>query len=143
MQVYVLLFNPGTDNEGIHTLKMKEDGRDVVLMFESEDDAARFGLMLEAQDFLAPNVESIDSEEVEEFCQQADFEALLVPEGTLAMPPDASLDRTDWQPDQAAPRNLGGRGEATSAPNPDQEKPPPDFSGDELARIRQRLEGLL
>ncbi|MCS6815504.1 MAG: DUF3110 domain-containing protein, partial [Cyanobacteria bacterium] len=56
MQVFVLLFNAGTDQEGIHTLKMMDPElgeRNVVLMFEAEDDATRFSLMLEAQDFPA------------------------------------------------------------------------------------------
>ncbi|MEO1297556.1 MAG: DUF3110 domain-containing protein, partial [Cyanobacteria bacterium J06636_16] len=42
MQVYVLLFNAGTDNEGIHSLQA--NGRNTVLIFEDEDDATRFGL---------------------------------------------------------------------------------------------------
>jgi len=49
MKVFVLLFNPGTENEGIHTLSMGD--RHLVLMFEDEDDAIRYSLLLEAQDF--------------------------------------------------------------------------------------------
>gem|GEM_PF-3889562 len=52
-QVYVLLFNARSENEGIHTLQIGD--RNVVLMFESEDDAIRFGGMLEAQDFPNPS----------------------------------------------------------------------------------------
>jgi len=125
MRVYVLLFNPGTENEGIYTLKMQEDERNVVLMFESEEDATRYGLLLEAQDFLSPNVEAIDSEEVEEFCEEAQYECVLVPEGTLAIPPETNLDETDWDPDK------------------DPEATPAEFSGSELDAIRRRLEGLL
>ena len=61
MRVFVLLFNAGTENEGIHTIRIGD--RNKVLMFESEDDANRFALMLEAQDFPPPSVEEIDSEE--------------------------------------------------------------------------------
>ncbi len=49
MRVFVLIFNAGTDNEGIHTIRVGD--RNKILMFESEDDALRFALMLEAQDF--------------------------------------------------------------------------------------------
>ena len=42
MRVFVLLFNPGTENEGIHTLTVGD--RNIVLMFESEDDATRYAL---------------------------------------------------------------------------------------------------
>ena len=44
MKVFVLLFNPGTENEGIHTLSMGD--RHLVLMFEDEDDATRYSLLL-------------------------------------------------------------------------------------------------
>ncbi len=70
MRVFVLLFNARTENEGIHTIRVGD--RNKLLMFESEDDAIRFALMLEAQDFPTATVEPMDSEELEEFCASAD-----------------------------------------------------------------------
>lgn len=128
MRVFVLLFNAGTDNEGIHTLKLKDGDRNVILMFESEDDAARYGLMLEAQDFLNPVVECLESEEIDEFCQDSAYESILVPEGTLAMPPESNLETTDWQLEGAKLPTTGDTA---------------NFSDLELERLRQRLEGLL
>lgn len=127
MRVYVLLFNARTENEGIHTLKMED--RNVVLMFESEDDATRYSLMLEAQDFSAPTVEEFDSEEIEEFCQGADYECKLVPEGMLAVPPEQNVEQTDWQPGEK--------------PKPAQPTASTEMSESELEQIRRRLEGLL
>ncbi|MEO1147742.1 MAG: DUF3110 domain-containing protein [Cyanobacteria bacterium J06638_22] len=131
MRVYVLLFNPGTENEGIHTLKLKDEDRNVVLMFESEEDATRYGLLLEAQDFLSPTVEEIESEEVEEFCEEANYDCVVVPEGTLAIPPEATLESTDWQEDGEVP------------PAEEEAEPPSEFPGTDLDAIRQRLEKLL
>ena len=37
MNVFVLLYNSGTDKEGIHSIELK--GRTIVLMFEDKDDA--------------------------------------------------------------------------------------------------------
>ena len=85
MQVYVLLFNAGTDNEGIHSLQA--NGRNTVLMFEDEDDATRFGLMLEAQDFPTPDIEVFEQDEIEEFCAEAGFDLRLIPAGALMVPP--------------------------------------------------------
>jgi hypothetical protein len=127
MRVFVLLFNARTENEGIHTLKVED--RNVVLTFESEEDAMRYGLMLEAQDFVSPTVEAFELEEIEEFCQSADYECKLIPDGTLAIPPESNVEQTDWQPD-AKP---------TSA-NKDE---PTEFSDSELEALRRRLEGLL
>jgi hypothetical protein len=131
MRVFVLLFNAGTDNEGIHTLKVGD--RNVVLMFESEDDATRYGLLLEAQDFTSPNVESFEAEEIEGFCDEAGYECKLVPEGMLAVPPETNVDATDWSPEAAPAARTADSANQDSA----------EFSESELEQIRRRLEGLL
>ncbi|MCU0524066.1 MAG: DUF3110 domain-containing protein [Elainella sp. Prado103] len=131
MRVFVLLFNARTDNEGIHTLRMGD--QDVVLMFESEDDATRFGVMLEAQDFASPSVEAFDSEEIEAFCEGANYECRIVPEGTLMLPPEANLEQTDWQ--------LEDSGTASQSTTADLESN--ELSSSELDQIRRKLEGLL
>jgi hypothetical protein len=119
-RVFVLLFNAGTDNQGIHTIRIGD--RNKVLMFESEDDATRFGLMLEAQDFPEATVEEMDVEVIEEFCSDADYDSELIEEGMLAMPPEANVEKMDWQPD-------------------DDQTKEPEIS--DLERIRRQLEGLL
>ncbi|MBF2027094.1 MAG: DUF3110 domain-containing protein [Oscillatoriales cyanobacterium C42_A2020_001] len=130
MQVYVLLFNVGTDNEGLHTLRIGE--HNVVLMFEEEDDATRYALLLEAQDFPSPSVELLEQEEIEEFCEGSGYVAQLVPAGfvpqsdaerLLMAPPENNVDETDWQLER--------------------KEPEPAIANDELESIRRRLEGLL
>jgi hypothetical protein len=132
MQVFVLLYNAGTENEGIHTLKIGD--RNVVLMFETEDDATRYAMMLEAQDFGSPDVEGLDDEEVEEFCQSAGYESKLVPDGALAVPPETNVEKPDWQPD--------GTSSGTAEPGTSASEKP-EFPNSELDRIRRQLEGLL
>jgi Protein of unknown function (DUF3110) len=118
-RIFVILFNARTENEGIHTLQIGD--RNKVLMFESEDDATRFGLLLEAQDFPPSSVEAMDAEEIQEFCESADYDWEIVPEGALAIPPENNVEQTEWQPDAA-----------------NSEVPESD-----LDRIRRQLEGLL
>src|SRR4028118_2281057 len=119
-RVFVLLFNAGTENEGIHTIRIGD--RNKVLMFESEDDATRFAVMLEAQDFPEATVEEMEAEEIEEFCLSADYDSELIEEGMLAMPPETNVEQTDWQVDADKPKE-------------------PEMS--DLDRIRRQLEGLL
>ncbi|MGB3200188.1 MAG: DUF3110 domain-containing protein, partial [Nodosilinea sp.] len=71
MVVYVLLFNARTDNEGIHAENI--NGQNLILMFEHEDDAVRYALMLEAQDFPEATVEGLDQAEIEDFCQSVGY----------------------------------------------------------------------
>jgi len=40
MNIFVLLYDSGTDKEGIHSIELK--GRTIVLMFEDKDDATRY-----------------------------------------------------------------------------------------------------
>lgn len=132
-KVFVLLFNARTENEGIHTLRIGE--RNIVLMFEVEDDATRFGILLEAQDFPPVAVEAFESEEIEEFCRGAGYEAKLITDGTLMIPPENSVEQTDWDPDNPP--------EPGSTKTGDAEMSAEDMSKAELDRIRQQLEKLL
>ncbi|MEM9135782.1 MAG: DUF3110 domain-containing protein [Cyanobacteria bacterium P01_F01_bin.42] len=124
MNVFVLLFNTGTGNEGIHTLKLKDPDvegmhQDVVLAFQEEDDATRFALLLEAQDFPLPVVEAFAQEEIAEFCRDSGLKMQLVEKGTLAVPPETNVSKTDWQEEDERP------------------------SESEFDRIRRQLENLL
>ncbi|NEP76459.1 DUF3110 domain-containing protein [Okeania sp. SIO2G5] len=138
MRIFVLLFNVGTDNEGIHSLKIED--RDVVLMFEDEDDATRFGLMLEAQDFPSPTVEGMEEEEIKEFCASVGYEARLIEQGQLELPPENTVEDMDWQEEGSKSVDLSQppSNRSDAEPNDDGE-----FSDDELDRIRRQLEGLL
>jgi hypothetical protein len=101
MSVFVLLFNARTDNEGIYSTQVGD--RNVILMFEQEDDALRYADQLEAEDFPKPTVEGIDPEEIEEFCQESDYDCILVTAEMLVTPPSQSVDETDWQADGSKP----------------------------------------
>ncbi|MEH1770742.1 DUF3110 domain-containing protein [Nostoc sp.] len=140
MRVFVLIFNARTENEGIHTIR--EGNRNKILMFESEDDATRFALMLEAQDFPAPTPEPIDAEEIKEFCESAGYEWEIIPENSnlVVTPPELNVEETDWQAD-AKPKK-DDTVEDTFLPN-QQPLEEPELSDSELEKIRRKLEGLL
>jgi hypothetical protein len=125
MPVHVLLFDAGSDDEGIHSIEL--GGRTVVLLFEDADDAERYAGLLEAQDFPLPDVEL--------FCAQAGYEARFVPAGflpkseedrLLIAPPPQNLDVNHWKDADTAPS-----GEEATKEDP------------ELEAFRRRLEGLL
>lgn len=138
MRVYVLLFNAGTDNEGIHTLSVGH--QNIVLMFEDEDDATRYALLLEAQDFPVPTVEGLDRDEIEEFCRDSNYDCQIVPQGfqpetefdrLLLVPPERNLEQMTWD-NESQSEPLEAKAEEES-----------EFSSNELDQIRKRLEGLL
>ena len=103
MNIFVLLYNSGTDKEGIHSIELK--GRTIVLMFEEKDDATRYCGLLEAQDFPLPTVEMINIEEIKDFCIKLDYEFRLVEKNfvpksaedrLLISPPQKNLEVEKW-----------------------------------------------
>jgi hypothetical protein len=133
MRVFVLLFNARTENEGIYSIWLRDaEGveRNCVLMFEDEDDATRYAVLLEAQDFPLATVEPLEDDEVREFCKEAGYECQLVAQGELAIPMDInrSPDEMDWREEGAPTQEPEDEGAMSAA---------------ELERIRRRLEGLL
>tara|TARA_Y100001978_G_scaffold54381_1_gene48833 strand:- start:2594 stop:2971 length:378 start_codon:yes stop_codon:yes gene_type:complete len=103
MKIFVLLYNPNSKNEGIHSIELK--GRTIVLMFEDKDDAKRYVGLLEAQDFPTPSVEAVNYEEIISFCNQCDYETRLVKKNfvpktiedrLLISPPPKNLDIDNW-----------------------------------------------
>ncbi len=140
--MHVLLFDAGSDTEGIHSLEL--NGRTVVLLFEDPDDAERYAGLLEAQDFPTPTVETLEREEIERFCVEAGYEARHVPAGflprsdedrLLIAPPEQNMDVSLWRDQAEAAESV-----ADSAPAPQQGS---TGSDPELEAFRRRLEGLL
>ena len=130
MLVHVLLYEAGTESEGIHSLELK--GSTVILMFEDKDDAERYCGLLEAQDFPTPSVEKLTRIDIEAFCVEAGYEARYVEKGfipstdeerLMISPPQSNLEVGNWH-------NLDNIKEQTS-------------SNDQLEDIKKRLENLL
>ena len=157
MRVHVLLFDAGTDSEGIHSLEIA--GRTVVLLFENPDDAERYAGLLEAQDFPVPTVEALDREDVDLFCREAGYEARLIESGFVPSndeerlfmaPPPSTRDVRTWKDDAVAHDGVSDEADSDSAMTEQQGAEParqgletePE-SNPELDELRRRLEGLL
>ena len=113
MNIFVLLYNSGTDKEGIHSIELR--GRTIVLMFEDKDDAIRYCGLLEAQDFPSPTVEMIDIKEIKDFCIKLDYEYKLVEKNfvpktaedrLLISPPQKNLEVEDWERNKNDNKNI-------------------------------------
>ena len=157
MRVHVLLFDAGTDSEGIHSLEIA--GRTVVLLFENPDDAERYAGLLEAQDFPVPTVEALDREDVDLFCREAGYEARLIESGFVPSndeerlfmaPPQSNRDVSNWKDDVASNDPVsneavsdGGVAEQQGVEPALQGLETEPESNPELDELRRRLEGLL
>ena len=113
MKIFVLLYNCNSENEGIHSIEYK--GKTIVLMFEEKDDAERYCGLLEAQDFPVPSVETIEIDEIKEFCKQCDYETRLVERNfipktaedrLLLTPPQKNIEVETWESNQKKESSL-------------------------------------
>ena len=152
MRVHVLLFDAGTDSEGIHSLEIA--GRTVVLLFENPDDAERYAGLLEAQDFPVPTVEALDQEDVDLFCREAGYEARLIESGFVPSndeerlfmaPPQSNRDVSNWKDDAVSNEAVfdGGVAEQQGVEPAREGLETEPESNPELDELRRRLEGLL
>ncbi len=130
MLVHVLLYEAGTESEGIHSLEIKDST--VILMFEDKDDAERYCGLLEAQDFPTPSVEELTRRDIEAFCLEAGYEARYVEKGfipsndeerLMISPPLSNLEVGNWQTKDNITENIS--------------------TNDQLEDIKKRLEKLL
>ena len=130
MLVHVLLYEAGTESEGIHSLELK--GTTVILMFQDRDDAERYCGLLEAQDFPTPSIEELKRVDIETFCVEAGYEARFVEKGfipstdeerLMISPPLSNLEVGDWNHKD----NIHNQ----------------SSSNDQLEAIKKRLENLL
>ena len=113
MDIFVLLYNCGTEKEGIHSIELK--GRTIVLMFEEKEDAERYCGLLEAQDFPLPSVEMISIDEIRDFCTKLDYECKLVEKNfvpktaedrLLISPPQKNLELENWDEEKSNEENI-------------------------------------
>jgi len=130
MLVHVLLYEAGTESEGIHSLELK--GKTVILMFEDRDDAVRYCGLLEAQDFPIPSVEELTRRDIEAFCLEAGYEPRYVEKGfipstdeerLMISPPLSNLEVGNWHNQENIDEHIS--------------------SNDQLEDIKKRLENLL
>ena len=77
--VFVLLYNPDTDEEGIHTLEIGNSTQ--VLLFEKEEDALVYSSRLEAMNFPTPTVEGLYMHNVLQFINDSNYRGLIVGPG--------------------------------------------------------------
>ena len=77
--VFVLLYNPNTDEESIHTLEVGNSTQ--VILFEKEEDALVYSSRLEAMNFSTPTVEALYMHDVLQFINDSNYRGLIVVPG--------------------------------------------------------------
>ena len=86
-EVYILVYEPGTPNQGVHTIQQHE--QDTVLAFADRSAAFLFARQLTLRLRLEPH--RMRESELQKLCGGLSVEYRIVPEGVELIPPDQNV----------------------------------------------------
>jgi len=78
----------GKESEGAYSV-MSDDGEHVLYMFEDEDDAVRYAMLLEEdRDFPEMHVIEVDDEMMFQLCELNDYRYAVISKNDIVIPPE-------------------------------------------------------
>jgi hypothetical protein len=128
--VYIILFNPDTEREGVHTIEFpKGSGQNIILAFESEIECHIFSNSLKEQNFYAPTPQEMNLESLENYCESINVDIQIVPKGTQLKPPTENVLNLGLNPDLEKEMalldylyHISDSDDDETAPTPDEEE---------------------
>jgi len=81
----------GKENEGAYSVE-NEDGNHVLYLFQEEDDAARYAMMLEEEDYPEMHVIEVEPDMMTGVCEQHGYEYTIITPNDIVIPPKNSQD---------------------------------------------------
>ena len=81
----------GKETEGAYSVANK-DGTDILYIFEEEDDASRYAMMLEESGSPEMHVIEVDDKAMIEACVMHDYSYTIITPNDIVIPPDTEHD---------------------------------------------------
>ena len=88
--MYILTIN-GRETEGAYSV-VNEEGDQVLYLFEEEDDAVRYAMMLEEEDYPEMHVIEIEDDVIITTCEMHGYQYTLITPDDIVIPPDTEHD---------------------------------------------------
>ena len=76
----------GKENDGAYSVK-DEHGEQILYLFEEEDDAIRYAMMLEEEDYPEMHVIQVEDEVMIKTCEVHDYSYTVITEDDIVIPP--------------------------------------------------------
>ena len=76
----------GKENEGAYSVNDTE-GNQILYLFEEEDDAVRYAMMLEEEDYPEMHVIEVDEELMLKTCDLHDYKYTVITKNDIVIPP--------------------------------------------------------
>ena len=81
----------GKENEGAYSVK-DIGGNQILYLFEEEDDATRYAMMLEQEDYPEMHVIEVEDEVMIKTCESHDYNYTVITENDIVIPPSVKHD---------------------------------------------------
>jgi hypothetical protein len=88
--VYILTIN-GRETEGAYSV-VDDDGEHILYLFEEEDDAVRYALLLEEDGYPEMHVIEVEDEIMLKACEMHGYEYTLITPNDIVIPPNTDYD---------------------------------------------------
>ena len=81
----------GKENDGAYSVT-DDDGNQILYLFEEEDDAVRYAIMLENSDYPEMHVLEVEDEVMIKTCQVHDYNYTVITSNDIVIPPKVQHD---------------------------------------------------
>ena len=81
----------GKENDGAYSVT-DDDGNQILYLFEEEDDAVRYALLLESTEYPEMHVLEVEDEVMIKTCQVHDYNYTVITENDIVIPPKTQHD---------------------------------------------------
>ena len=81
----------GRETEGAYSVS-DDNGEQILYLFEEEDDAVRYALMLEDNDFPEMHVIEIEDDVMIKTCEIHDYKYVVITPNDIVIPPETEYD---------------------------------------------------
>jgi len=88
--MYILTID-GKEQEGAYSVK-NDDGEDILYLFEDEDDATRYAMMLEENGYPDMHVIEVDDDLMIKTCSIHGYNYSIITPNDIVIPPDSDDD---------------------------------------------------
>tara|TARA_B100001250_G_C19191575_1_gene525405 strand:- start:163 stop:435 length:273 start_codon:yes stop_codon:yes gene_type:complete len=88
--MYILTIH-GKEKEGAYSV-IDDDGENILYLFEEEDDAIRFAMMLEESGSPEMNVIEVEDEIMIKTCEHHDYKYVVITPNDIVIPPNTKDD---------------------------------------------------
>jgi hypothetical protein len=88
--MFILTIN-GRESEGAYSVT-NDDGEQILYLFEDEDDAVRYAMMLEEKDYPEMHVIEIEDDVMIKTCELHNYMYTIITQNDIVIPPDIEHD---------------------------------------------------